>query len=187
MFSLSVDHDIELCLLEERHAEAVFDLVDQNRAYLREWMPWLDRNTKLADTKGFINSTLDQFAANNGFQAGIWFRGTLVGVIGFHQLDWANRSTSMGYWLAAPYQGQGIITRSCRTLIEYAFNDLRLNRVEIRCALENKKSRAIPERLGFQAEGIIRQAEWLYDHFVDHVVYSLLATEYNRKRAKTSS
>jgi ribosomal-protein-serine acetyltransferase len=71
------------------------------------------------------------------------------------------------------------MTKSCRAVINYIFNELELNRVEIRAAVLNKKSRAIPERLGFTQEGIIRSAEWLYDHFVDHVVYGMLRDEWS--------
>lgn len=63
-----------------------------------------------------------------------------------------------------------------------SFSHLKLNKVEIRAAIENKKSRSIPERLGFVNEGSIRQAEWLYDHFVDQIVYGILAIEWNNNR-----
>jgi len=63
-------------------------------------------------------------------------------------------------------------------LTDYAFKELNLNKVEIRAALENKKSRGIPERLNFVNEGCNRQAEWLYDHYVDHVIYGMLAEEW---------
>ena len=85
----------------------------------------------------------------------------------------------MGYWLDKEAQGTGLMTRSCSALLEHAFAELDLNRVEIRCAVDNARSRAIPERLGFRLEGQLRQAEWLYDRFVDHAVYGLLAREHN--------
>jgi ribosomal-protein-serine acetyltransferase len=84
----------------------------------------------------------------------------------------------LGYWLGEEYQGKGLVTAACRALVEHAFGELGLNRVVISCATENEKSCAIPERLGFRREGIERQAEWLYDHFVDHVTYSALASEW---------
>ncbi|MFQ5796360.1 MAG: GNAT family N-acetyltransferase [Candidatus Bipolaricaulia bacterium] len=178
MFRFRIDDDTELRVLEGRHAEELFALTEQNRAYLREWLPWLDNTGSLEDTQKFIKRSLEQFANNNGFQAGIWYQGKLVGVIGYHKIDWANRKTSIGYWLGASFQGRGLVTKACRGLVDYAFNELGLNRVEIHCATENKKSCAIPERLGFTQEGTIRQAERLYDHFVDHVVYRMLADEW---------
>ena len=68
------------------------------------------------------------------------------------------------------------MTRSCRALIDHAFSTLGLHRVVIRCAVENHRSRAIPERLGFTLEGIERESQWLYDHFVDLAIYALLET-----------
>jgi ribosomal-protein-serine acetyltransferase len=181
VFYHRLDQDVELRLLEERHAKELFALTDRNRAYLREWLPWLDNTISVADTRRFIQASLEQFANNNGFTAGIWYRGQLAGLIGLQKIDWANRSTNIGYWLGAAYQGRGLMTKACQALVDFAFTDLGLNHVEIRCAPENKRSRAIPERLGFRQEGLLRQAEWLYDHFVDHVVYGLLASEYKKK------
>ena len=178
MFSLTVDDDINLCLLEERQAEALFALVEENRIYLREWLPWLDDTASPDSVNSFIKASLEQFANHKGFQTGIVYRNQLAGVIGYHEINWADRATSIGYWLAAGYQGQGIMTRACRFLVNYAFTELSLNRVEIRCAVKNRKSRAIPERLGFKTEGTLRQAEWLYDHFVELVVYGMLADEW---------
>ncbi len=74
------------------------------------------------------------------------------------------------------------MTRACRALVDYAFAKLQLNRVEIRCATGNLRSQAIPERLGFTREGTLREGEWLYDHFVDLIVYSMLAREWPNER-----
>jgi len=105
-------------------------------------------------------------------------------MIGLHSIDWANRKTSIGYYVAKEAQGKGIVTRSVRAVLDYAFRELELNRVEIRCGVSNWKSRAIPERLGFTNEGIIRDGEWLYDHYHDLVVYSMLAREWFAKETK---
>lgn len=181
MFLYRVDDEVELGLLEERHAEALFALVDANRAYLREWLPWLDYNKTVEDSRTFRRTCLQQFADNNGYQAGVWVQGELAGMLGHHGIDWANRTTSIGYWLAENFQGRGIMTRACRALVDQAFDEYGLNRVVIRCATGNAGSCAIPRRLGFTHEGVIRQAEWLYDHFVDHNVYALLAEDWGRR------
>jgi ribosomal-protein-serine acetyltransferase len=176
MFSFRIDDSTKLSLVEERHANELFALTDRNRAHLRQWLPWLDSVTTVSDTREFIKTSLTQFANNNGFQAGIWFDERLVGLVGYHQIDWVNRITTIGYWLDAGMEGRGLVTKACRALVQHAFAGLGLNRIEIRCAVENKRSRAIPERLGFRQEGMIHQAEWLYDHYVDHVQYGLLAS-----------
>ncbi len=183
MFSYKLGENTELRLLEERHAQELTDLTDRNREYLRAWLPWVDANRTVEDRKKFIRGALKQFAENNGFTAGIWHEGRLAGVIGYHSIDWENRTTAVGYWIGEEYQGQGLVTAACRALVDHAFEELGLNRVSIACATENKKSCAIPERLGFRREGVVRQAEWLYDHFVDHVVYATLASEWQTRRS----
>jgi ribosomal-protein-serine acetyltransferase len=187
MFRLQVADDVELGVLEERHAEELFALVDRNRAYLREWMPWLDNTISAEDERSFIKRSRAQFANNEGMAAGIWFQGKLAGGIGFNRIHPVNRLTDIGYWLSADCQGKGLVTRSCRALLDYAFNELKLNRVEIYAATGNRKSRAIPERLGFVQEGILRQREWLYDHYVDIVIHSMLADEWRNHFQAASS
>jgi ribosomal-protein-serine acetyltransferase len=178
MNRIPIDDQTYLKVLEEHDAEQLFILTDSCRTYLREWLPWVDSTKTIDDTIAFIKTSKKKFASNKGMDAGIWFNGQLAGVIGLHSIDWPNKKTSIGYWLGEPFQGRGLMTKSCIAMINYIFNDLQINRVEIRCAVMNSKSRAIPERLGFTNEGTIRDAEWLYDHFVDHIVYSLLAREW---------
>ena len=182
MFSHKLIEDTQLRLLEERHAEELTNLIDRNREHLRAWLPWVDATRTVEDLKNFIRGALKQLAQNKGFVAGIWHKGRSAGVIGYDAIDWENRSTEVGYWLGEEYQGKGLVTTACRALVDHAFGELDLNRVSITCATENKKSCAIPERLGFRREGVRRQAEWLYDHFVDHVVYAALASEWQARR-----
>jgi len=177
---IRIDEDAELRIFEERHAQELAELVDQNRAYLRQWLPWLDDSRTVEDSRAFIKNSLQQFANNEGAQMGIWYLRKLVGGIGYHPIDWANLKVEIGYWLAEAYQGKGLMTRACRTLVTYAFDELGLNKVEIRCATENFRSCAIPKRLGFTQEGILRDAGWQNDHFEDLVVYGMLTREWQR-------
>jgi ribosomal-protein-serine acetyltransferase len=182
MFMYRLDDESWLKLLTYEDAEALFALIDSCRPHLRKWLPWVDSAKTVEDSKAFIEEALQKFAAGNGFETGIWHKGQFAGVIGLHYIDHANKKTSIGYWLGEQFQGLGLMTKACKAFIDYAFNELKLHRVEIRCAVDNKKSRAIPERLGFTNEGTIREAEWLYDHFVDHVVYGMLAREWESSR-----
>jgi ribosomal-protein-serine acetyltransferase len=174
-----IDEHLVLRLLATTDARELFELTDTDRARLRRWLPWVDGTTSVANSEAFVRAALRQVVNRQGFQAAIVIDGAIAGVIGHHQISWANRSTSLGYWLAAAHEGHGIMTRACRVLVQHAFTELDLHRVEIRCATGNTRSAAIPERLGFRREGVVREAEWLYDHFVDHVVYGLLRSEWS--------
>jgi ribosomal-protein-serine acetyltransferase len=183
MFSFRVGDYHELRLLRTYDANELFLLTEANRAYLRTWLPWLDDTTSSANTRDFIQSTLQQFADNRGFVAAICYKTLIVGVVGYNQIDWHNRIGYIGYWLAEKYQGKGLMTVSCKALVDYGFRVLNLNRLVIACAAENKRSRAIPERLGFFHEGTTRDAEWLYDHFVDHEIYVQFHRDWNCQNA----
>ncbi|MCR3922563.1 MAG: GNAT family N-acetyltransferase [Firmicutes bacterium] len=178
MFIYRINESLTLQVLQLHHAKELYTLVQRSAVHLRQWLPWVDTTECVSDIEVFIKASQKQFANNYGFQAGIWHEEELIGVIGFHRINWHDRATCIGYWLAEEYQGNGVMTKACCALIDYALGPLALNRVEIRTAVENKRSRAIPERLGFTQEGCIRDAQWLYDHYVDHVVYSILAKEW---------
>jgi ribosomal-protein-serine acetyltransferase len=178
MFSHEIDDKIELRLLEARHAEEVFDLLKRNRSHLQAELTWLNDQLSLDDAKEYIKAGLERFAANNGLRAGIWVQDDLAGIVSLHNLDWADRKASLGYWLGASFQGQGLVTRACRILIGHSFGELKLNRLEIQCDPDNGRSRRIAERLGFTREGLLRQSWWSRDRFVDQMVYGLLVSEW---------
>ena len=178
MQPIAVSEHLALMPLELRDADELFSLTDRNRTYLRHWLPWLDNITRPEDTRAFIRAAQAQASQNNGTQLAIRLNGRISGIVGHHQIDWRNRLTSLGYWVGEEFQGRGLVTAASRGLVSHAFDHAQLNRVEIRCATENDKSRAIPMRLGFREEGLLQDAEWLYDHFVDHIVYAMLARDW---------
>jgi ribosomal-protein-serine acetyltransferase len=179
MFSYKLDDESELRLIEPNHAEELNALVNDNFEHIKEWSGWLkDRDRPVELTREWIGYNLRRFTSGDGFEIGIWHKGRMAGQIGYNYLDRSNRKTEIGYWLGAPFQGKGLIVRSCKVLIDNALSNLDMNRIEIRCGTGNLKSRRIPEKLGFREEGTARQAEWLHDHFIDLVIYAMLAEEW---------
>ena len=178
-FDFKIDDNVSLRLLHQQDAAALFALIDENRAYLRKWMGWVDKTLQVSDTEAAIQRALDRLAANNGFTLAICYQNQLVGHIGYlPNLSWKDRQVEIGYWLAEAHQGRGIITRACRALIDHAFLEWDMNRIEMRCAVGNLKSRAIPERLGFKLEGILRESIDINGTLHDFAVYALLAREW---------
>ena len=182
MFLHQVTDDISLKLMGQKDAEELFILVDRSREHLREWLPWVDSMTAVDQYVPIIEAWLQQFAEEDGFQAGILYKGELAGFAGFHSVNYVNKQTSIGFWLAEEFQGKGIMHQVVSSLLDYAFEEYNVHRVEIRCGIENTKSQAIPERLHFNKEGIIRDGEFLYDHFHDLIVYSMLEDDWKNYR-----
>ena len=180
-FVIPVREGLELRLRSEADSEALFKLIDKNRLYLREWLPWVDSTKSVEDSLVYIASCFAKFESKESIDLGIWHEGRMVGSIGFHYWDKTNRKDTIGYWLAEDSQGKGIMTAAVIALMKYGFETMNLNRIEILCAVGNAKSRGIPERLGFTNEGVVRESEWLYDHFIDAVAYSYLSSEWAKR------
>lgn len=178
-----IDASTRLRELTGEDAGSLYALVDSNRKYLRQWLPWVDMQQGPDDSGQFIESARNDNQAGVALTLGIEHQGDIVGVIAFHEFDNANRQTSMGFWISSSHQGKGIVSRSCARLIEYAFMDLGLNRVIMKIAEGNVPSRRVAERNGLVHEGTSRQSEWLYDHFVDQAIYAAVADQWLTDRS----
>jgi ribosomal-protein-serine acetyltransferase len=175
--SIRLDARLGLRLLEETDADELYAATQANREYLARWLPWAAEQTP-ERTLDFIRGIRGQADENASFGLALIQDGRIIGGLGFHRVDWPNRSTSTGYWIAEAWQGQGLVTRALSALLERAFGAWGLNRVEIRAAVDNHRSRAVAARLGFREEGVLRQAERFSDRYVDLVLYAMLAAEW---------
>jgi ribosomal-protein-serine acetyltransferase len=177
---ISISPELFLRVLRPYEAGELFTLVEGNRPHLRQWLPWVDGTRSPVDSRRFLEASYAGFLREDGFSFGIRHNGNLVGLVGFHGFDHLNRVTSLGYWLSEDACGKGIMRKSVEACTEFAFTAKEMNRIYIRCATANERSKRIPKALGYSYEGTQRQAEWLYDHFVDLEVYSLLVSEWNK-------
>ena len=175
--SLLVEEGLEIVSPMEKDAEELFVTVEENRSYLREWLPWLDDVTSVDDEVALIRSLSEKKDDNFCFYLIRQF-GVLVGVISLNWIDWSNRSFGLGYWVSQSSSGQGIVTKACSRLIDHCFDDLMLHRSVIEVAVENYPSRKVAEGLGMRLEGVSKDREWLYDHYTDSSLYAITAPEW---------
>jgi ribosomal-protein-serine acetyltransferase len=176
---IKVDKEVELKQLDQSDIEDIFYTIDTQREYLGKWLPFVEFTREVSDTERFVNSVIN--APENRFEYVFAIRvsGIFAGLIGFKDTDRLNKKTEIGYWLSERFQKQGIVTNSVEKLCDFAFNKLKMNRVQIKCAVDNKPSSTIPKKLGFKLEGIERQGELLSGgFFTDLEVYSKLKSDF---------
>jgi ribosomal-protein-serine acetyltransferase len=154
MFNINVDNELQLREIRMTDASQLFQIIDKERDYLRQWLPFVDFTAKIEDTESFIKNVLDETNVNREIVCVMLYYNQVAGLISFKNTDRANNITEIGYWLSESNQGKGLVTKACRKLVDLAFNTMALNRVQISVGVNNIKSKAIPGRLGFKFEGI---------------------------------
>lgn len=182
-FTLFIDDKTSLELSAEKHAKALFLAINENREHLSEFLGFVNKMQSEEDIRKFLKNCERIYQEGGEVSFAIFHAGELVGRIGIHYIHQQNKTAAIGYWLSQKAEGKGIITKACQELLKYGFQELNLNRIEIKAATENYKSQAIPKRLGFVREGVLRQAEFINTSFVDLVLYSLLRSEWETKYA----
>jgi ribosomal-protein-serine acetyltransferase len=179
MFVLPVDAEIELVLAEERHAEEVAALIVRNQRRLARWEPWAEHPATVAALRSYIRGCLDGFATGTQVQTYIRVGGRLVGSCGL-RVNPRTRTGEIGYWLDADHEGRGIASRAARALVAGGFRERGLVRMELRTAVDNVRSRALAERLGFVHEATQRGAQVFATRRADMVLYALPAPPLTR-------
>jgi ribosomal-protein-serine acetyltransferase len=176
---ITVNESITLNILSLVDYQSIYYAIDHNRNHLRKWLPFIDFTKSSKDTLAFVKSVVDDVERRQEVFT-IWVEGEFAGLIGLKDIDYLNRRVEIGYWLVEQMIGKGIMTLSVDKLVEFVFETLQMNRVQIKCGVGNTKSSAIPKRIGFQLEGIERQGEKHAEKYIDLEVYSLLQKEWEK-------
>lgn len=166
-------------------AEAFHELSVANHDRLAPWFPGLGDPPTLEETRaelverGHAWTDGDQLPLAIGLKADDGWR--LVGATNLLIRPRA-RAAEVGYWLDAAFEGRGLVTRAVTAVLDLAFGELGLERIELRALGTNERSRSVAERLGFTLEGTIREAARVDDGRCDVVIYGLLKREWGEHR-----
>ena len=164
-------------------APALAALVQKNHGYLLTYLPAVTSLASLADAESYLRRAAELADSGELLEWHIFSHGELCGAVRLSHIETEHRKVSIGYYIGADYQGSGIATLAVRAVVAYSFRVLDVNRIELRCAAENRPSVRLAERLGFVREGVLRQAELLDGVFVDECVYGLLRADFVRAAA----
>jgi ribosomal-protein-serine acetyltransferase len=178
MFFTEIEKNLKIALSIPQFAQEMFELTDRNREHLKKWLPWLDKIQEVRDTEEFLKLQLKRFGEGEAIHLSVFYKEKLAGVLGYNKIDQINNIGHIGYWLGEEHTGKGIMTKAVIELIHIGFKNWPIQKVEIHCADDNFKSRAIPEKLNFQNEGTIRSTAKVYEQYQSHIVYGLLKSEY---------
>jgi ribosomal-protein-serine acetyltransferase len=147
--TIKIDDDIQLELLSRDHIHPLFEAIDTNREHLSVFLPWVDKMKVESDFSSYVENCLVLYKEQREVSFTIIYNGSAVGRIGLHYLNFQNKHGAIGYWITKAAMGKGIVVRSCRALMDFGFSELGLHRIELKAAIENTKSQAVPEKLGF--------------------------------------
>ena len=176
---LKLDDEIVLKSFELNDVEKRYKVIDNNRKFLIQWLSWLDLYKDSNDLKKYTKICQERERNKQAYALGIYHNGEFAGSIEIQNIDYRNKKCEIGYWLAEEFTHKGIMMRSCIEIINYVFNNIQLNKINILAATENYSSQAIPEKLNFIKEGMLEDNECLYGVFVDNYIYGM-----TRKRWK---
>ncbi|RYF89979.1 MAG: GNAT family N-acetyltransferase [Chitinophagaceae bacterium] len=179
---IDVDDNIRLESTNESQINGLFDAIDKNREHLSTFLPWVNHMQSIDRFAAYIKQSEVLIQEGNELSFAIISNEVFVGRIGLHHINKSNSSASIGYWLTKAAEGKGIISKSCQALIRYGFEEMGLHRIEIKAAFQNVRSQAIPKALNFSREGVLRQAEFVNNEYLDLVLYSLLHDEFKSFR-----
>jgi ribosomal-protein-serine acetyltransferase len=138
--------------------KAIFNAIQASVAELKPWMPFAQKEQSEQEVEINIREAYVKFLKREDLRLHIFLKdtGEFIASSGLHRINWQVPKFEIGYWIDTRYSGNGYMTEAVQGITSFAFHELKARRVEIRCDSRNVKSRAIPERLGFTLEGVLK-------------------------------
>ncbi|MFI6253519.1 GNAT family N-acetyltransferase [Streptomyces sp. NPDC051016] len=186
MYVTSLGDGAELRPLEVWHAGELLANIDRGREFIGRHIALPDVIGDLEQARAYLRSYAEKRAVDGGSLHGVWLDGKLAGGLLFRVWDTPTGVCEAGCWLEPAAAGRGLVTRGMRVLLDWAFDERGMHRVEWHASSVNEASINVARRLGMTREGVMREN---YPHRgvrTDTEVWSVLAPEWHAVRARTA-
>ncbi|MDH4422242.1 MULTISPECIES: GNAT family N-acetyltransferase [Bacillus] len=165
--------------------KVVYDAIQASMQELKPWMVFAQKEQTAEEIEESIRKSHIQFLQREDLRLLVFSKetGEFIASSGLHRINWDIPQFEIGYWIDSRFSGKGYMVEAAKGITDYAFSELKANRVEIRCDSLNKKSRAIPEKLGFKLEGILESASVAVDsnRLRDMCVFAMTRNTYKKE------
>ncbi|MCM3004263.1 GNAT family N-acetyltransferase [Priestia koreensis] len=145
---------------------------------LKVWLPFAQKLPTIEETEMNVREAHIDFLKRKSFRFLIFHKVTkeFIGVTSFQEINWNVPKCEIGYWIHTAFSGNGYMTEAVRELSNVGLQQMKFKRIEIRCESTNLKSRSIPEKLGFELEGILKNDDVSADgsKLTDTCIYSIV-------------
>lgn len=165
-------------------ASALYQAVLSSRDHLEPWFSWVGGYQEPADALAYIRQCQSQTILRQEFTLGMFDRdGGFLGGTGLHPRGWDVPAFEIGYWVRKEVEGRGFVGEAVRLITAYAFEEMRAQRVMIRCDARNNRSQRVAERAGFVCEGRFRNGERdTSGRLTDTLYYAMVPADYEAAR-----
>ncbi len=175
---------VVLRTMTESDYEGWLDVRERCHDWLLKWEPRSAHSSHLAeDQRSFVSRCAireRERQMGTGYGFGIFFEGRFVGEITLSSIQRGPlQSAYIGYWIDEAVAGRGLMPEAVVTMLQYAFESLRLHRIEINIIPRNAASRRVVEKLGMRFEGIAERYLEIDGAWEDHARYAITAEEWN--------
>ena len=173
-----IDGNLSLRVVAIEDAPALATFIEANRKHLSVFLSDLtDDICDVTTAARHLTDVVELRLQNILLEMHVWDGSRLCGALRLRDVDWQHRNAKIGYLLDANDQGRGVMNRVLTIFLRWAFDELAMHRIELRCDPRNAASIAVAQRLGFAYEGLARNAERRGEHYDDVMIFARLRTD----------
>lgn len=154
---IKVDSNVRLRTVAVTDANELYSIIEKDRSRLNRWLPWVNHIQSVEEEVYFIQNEIPKTNDRSLWMATIVLNERAVGVIDIHAINFDRHSGQIGYWIDQAVQGQGIMSKCLRKVVEVAKDDFNIHRLELITDVENWASQRVAEKNDFKKEGIMKE------------------------------